>query len=47
MTKDNLEVHNIEDGLFFMDDFKRLPKDTIVFIKKGKIMRGRTEVIKK
>jgi len=32
------KIAEIDDGIFFPEDFKILPKDTIIYIVKGKII---------
>jgi len=33
-----MKTQKIKDGLFFPEDFKELPKGTVIYIKEGKLM---------
>jgi len=38
MDKNNIKSLDIKDGMFFPEDFKKLNKCSIIFIKEGKLM---------
>ena len=38
MTNEEVVSEKIEEGLFFPEDFKELPKGTVIFIKEGKLI---------
>ena len=38
MAKKILKSTAIKEGLFFKEDFKKLPKNAIIFIKSGKLL---------
>lgn len=45
-TKIQMKITNsmtIDDGIFFPEDFTKLPKDTIIYIVKGKIINIKTK----
>lgn len=38
MKKTKLKVYEIKEGLFFKEDFKKMPKKVMIYIQKGKVM---------